>query len=312
MENPVFLGLTEEQKDKFDRDGILVIENFLDQNEVETLRNACHSLVESMDPEVHRGVFSAEAKDTQAHANDRYFLDSNDKIRFFFETDAFDENGKLQLSKHACLNKMGHALHWVDPDFKKISFSNKVKSVARGLDFQDPVVVQGMYIFKQPKVGGEVCSHQDGTFLRNDPLKLMGYWFPIDDATLTNGCLWYVPGSHKICSPVKRHFIRNPMYFEQQIKENLGEVEEEKEQMLVFEGEPYMEFPEEKWVAAPVNKGSLVLIHGQVMHRSARNCSTKPRHAYTFHIVETVGSKYRKTNWLQPTVKMPFPKLYEN
>ena len=57
----------------------------------------------------------------------------------------------------------------------------------------------------------------------------MGYWFPIDDATLTNGCLWYVPGSHKICSPVKRHFIRNPMYFEQQIKENLGEVEEEKE-----------------------------------------------------------------------------------
>ena len=45
------------------------------------------------------------------------------------------------------------------------------------------------------------------------------------------------------------------MYFEQQIKENLGEVEEEKEQMLVFEGEPYMEFPEEKWVAAPVSKG---------------------------------------------------------
>ena len=44
-----------------------MIENFLEQNEVEALRNACHSLVESMDPEVHRGVFSAEAKDTQAH-----------------------------------------------------------------------------------------------------------------------------------------------------------------------------------------------------------------------------------------------------
>ena len=88
----------------------------------------------------------------------------------------------------------------------------------------------------------------------------MGYWFPIDDATLTNGCLWYVPGSHKICSPVKRHFIRNPMYFEQKIKENLGEVEEEKEQMLVFEGDPYMEFPEEKWVAAPVNKGKIYVL----------------------------------------------------
>ena len=52
---------------KFERDGILVIENFLDLEEVELLRNACHNLVENMDPEVHRGVFSAEAKDTQAH-----------------------------------------------------------------------------------------------------------------------------------------------------------------------------------------------------------------------------------------------------
>ena len=85
----------------------------------------------------------------------------------------------------------------------------------------------------------------------------MGYWFPIDDATLENGCLWYVPGSHKLCSPVKRQFIRNPMFFEQQINvvANVDELEEEKEQMLIFEGEPYVEFPEEEWVAAPVNKG---------------------------------------------------------
>ena len=44
-----------------------MIENFLDQEEVKALRNACDTLVENMDPEVHRGVFSAEAKDTQAH-----------------------------------------------------------------------------------------------------------------------------------------------------------------------------------------------------------------------------------------------------
>ena len=31
--------------------------------------------------------------------------------------------------------------------------------------------------------------------------------------------------------------------------------EHEPEQMLIFEGDPYMEFPEEKWVAAPVKKG---------------------------------------------------------
>ena len=53
---------------------------------------------------------------------------------------------------------------------------------------------QGMYIFKQPRIGTQVTPHQDGTFLYNDPLKLVGLWFPVDDATLENGCLWYIPG----------------------------------------------------------------------------------------------------------------------
>ena len=105
-----------------------------------------------------------------------------------------------------------------------------------------------------------MTPHQDGTFLRNDPLNLIGYWFPIDDATLENGCLWYVPGSHKICSPVTRHFIRNPMYFEQlngtcNSTESTDNQNIENEQMLIFEGDPYMEFPEEEGVAAPVTKG---------------------------------------------------------
>ena len=50
---------------KFDRDGILVVESFLDEKDVEGLREACDKLVHDMDPDVHRGVFSAT---TQAHA----------------------------------------------------------------------------------------------------------------------------------------------------------------------------------------------------------------------------------------------------
>ena len=47
-----------------------------------------------------------------------------------------------------------------------------------------------------------MTPHQDGTFLNNDPLRLVGFWFPLDDATLENGCLWFVPGSH--ARPVTR------------------------------------------------------------------------------------------------------------
>ena len=166
-----------------------------------------------------------------------------------------------------------------------------------------------MYIFKQPRIGTPVTPHQDGTFLFNDPLKLVGLWFPIDDATLENGCLWYVPGSHKL--PIKSRFKRSP------------------ENKMVFDGKDH-EMNDDDWVAAPVKKGtylkiqsaylilrgffisigSVVLIHGQVVHKSEANKSAKSRHAYTFHMVETEGSEYSKENWLQPTETLPFPKLF--
>ena len=82
-------------------------------------------------------------------------MESNDKIRYFFEADAFDEKtGELRLPKHTSLNKIGHALHYLEPSFKKVTFSEKMKAVARDLQFQDPNVVQGMYIFKNPRIGG--------------------------------------------------------------------------------------------------------------------------------------------------------------
>ena len=87
-------------------------------------------------------------------------MDSGDKIRFFFETNAFDDHGNLKFKKDQCLNKIGHSLHWHSPIFKKITFHDKTKQVAKDVGFKDPVVVQGMYIFKQPRIGTKVTPHQ--------------------------------------------------------------------------------------------------------------------------------------------------------
>ena len=141
-------------------------------------------------------------------------------------------------------------------------------------------------------------SLSDGTFLGNDPLKLLGFWIPLDDATLANGCLWFAPGSHR--HPVTRRMTRTP-----------DDLVPEKG-ILTFSGEdPAVE--DEAYVPAPVQSGSLVLIDGRVMHKSAANKSDKPRHAYTFHIVENAQPhRYLTDNWLQPTKQLPFPSLYDN
>jgi len=282
-------GLSRQQLEKFEKDGILIIEDFLTKDEVCSIRNEIFEIVENLDPQTDRGVFSTTGCQ---QASDTYFLESGDKIRYFFETSAFSEEGQLQMDKHSSLNKIGHALHYINPVFRKISFSQKVQMISRSLSLRDPAIVQGMYIFKNPGIGGEVTPHQDGTFLYNEPLNLFGFWFPIDDATEENGCLWYVPGSHS--EPVTRRFLRT------------GQVGTDK--LLEFKGED-KQWPDSAWVAAPVPSGSLVLIHGQVYHKSEQNTSLKPRHAYTFHVIETEGSHYASKNWLQPT-KEPLPRLY--
>lgn len=53
------------------------------------------------------------------------------------------------------LNKIGHALHELNPVFRKVSLSEKVKECAFQLGFLDPVIAQSMYIFKNPGIGSE-------------------------------------------------------------------------------------------------------------------------------------------------------------
>jgi phytanoyl-CoA hydroxylase len=72
-----------------------------------------------------------------------------------------------------------------------------VGDICRQIPIENPVVVQSMAILKPPKIGGNVSVHQDSTFLYDEPETLVGFWIPLQDATVKNGCLWGIPGSHK-------------------------------------------------------------------------------------------------------------------
>ena len=132
--------------------------------------------------------------------------DSGDKIRFFFEEAAFAPDGNLGQSKERSINKIGHALHDLDPVFSHFSRSPKLAAFCADLGYKWPLLLQSMYIFKQPGIGGEVTCHQDATFLYTEPASVTGFWFALEDATRENGCMWAAPGAHKL--GLKKRFVR--------------------------------------------------------------------------------------------------------
>ena len=208
--------------------------------------------------------------------DDNYFLDSGDKIRFFFEEKANLEKNNIDKNKHFIVNKIGHALHDLDEVFHEFSHKEELQDIALKIGFQKPKLLQSMYIFKQPKIGGEVVCHQDSTFLYTEPESTVGFWFALEDANKSNGCLQVASGGHK--GPLRKIF-----------KKVNGKMI-----MLDINNE---EFPETD-TFVEVKKGSLVLLHGRLPHYSCENTSPNSRHAYTIHVIDQ-NNNYPNWNWLQ-------------
>ncbi|XP_035684290.1 phytanoyl-CoA dioxygenase domain-containing protein 1-like [Branchiostoma floridae] len=163
--------------------------------------------------------------------------------------------------------------------------------VQRILYIYTPLILTCLCILQPPKIGAVVSPHQDSTFLYTDPMRLVGFWIALEDCTTTNGCLWFIPKSHT--DGITRRMVRNP---------------EGSDPPTIFRGEDRA-YRDEEFIPGEVKKGALVLIHGEVVHKSEANRSDKSRHIYTFHMFEQ-ESKWSKENWQQPTEEHPFPSLY--
>lgn len=110
-----------------------------------------------------------------------------------------------------------------------------------------------------------------------------------------------MPGSHLIYANYTRRFERNPNFFtdndmrvpriDASVKATKFTYGKDKDR------DAYLLIDESLWQPVTMKAGDLLLIHGDVAHRSFENTSDKSRFAYAFYVVEG-AMEWPRENWL--------------
>lgn len=121
---------------------------------------------------------------------------------------------------------------------------------------------QSMVFVKPPGFPGQAW-HQDEVFIPTRDRSLVGAWVAIDDATVDNGCLWVLPGSHRsgYLYPLREH--ERPDEFDT-APESYG-------------------FDDSAEVPVELEAGSVLFFNGYLLHRSKPNRSDGYRRTFVGH-----------------------------
>ncbi len=121
---------------------------------------------------------------------------------------------------------------------------------------------QSQFIFKNPGVVGQPW-HQDSFYFAFDKQPQVGVWVALSRATLENGCLWVVPGSHA----ARKIFRHGP---DRRPEANRGYLEIEGQDTSAK-------------VPVLMNPGDVLVFHSYLMHMSTDNVTDERRAAMVFH-----------------------------
>ena len=129
---------------------------------------------------------------------------------------------------------------------------------------------QSQFILKNPGVIGQPW-HQDSFYFYFDKQPQIAAWVALSRATLANGCLWVLPGSHK--EPIHKHIPdRRPAA-------NKG----------------YLEIVDTDFsgrIAVTMEAGDVLFFHSYLMHMSTDNEAAERRAAMVYHYGRT-GTKIK-------------------
>ena len=267
----------EKLRNRYLEQGYAVIEGVIPQSAMASIRSAATRIVDEFDINAHRTVFSTKDRD---RGRDDYFIQSAQAVHCFLEEDALDAEGNLVPVKNQAINKIGHAMHDLVPEFSAFCRLPLFAECLRAIGYQSPVLWQTMYIYKQARIGGEVRWHQDASYLITEPSSIVGLWIALEDAHRDNGCLWVHPGGHH--SPLRE-------IYEVDHQSMTGALRE-------LDNTPWPSVTDGFAVEVPA--GSLVIFNDHMPHYSSQNRSETSRQAFTMHFAEE-SANWPASNWLQ-------------
>ena len=139
---------------------------------------------------------------------------------------------------------------------------DRPQKLAEFLLGEDVVPKNLQYFNKVPGMNQPTPPHQDGYYFMLQPPVALTMWLALDEVDETNGCLCYVPGSHR--QGLRRHARTRTLGFSQGVMD-YGEADKTSE------------------IACPAQAGDLLVHHALTIHRAAKNSHpTRQRRALGF------------------------------
>ena len=219
--------LTPEQVGSYHREGYLALPSITTPAEVEWLR----------------GIY------------DRLFAQRAGRA----EGNQFDLGGSDEEGNEAKLPQILNPVRYA-PELAEGLFRANALAIAKQL-LGEACVAQGEHaIMKPARVGAQTPWHQDEAYWNEQmEYNAMSIWIPLQQATLENGCMWFIPGSHK--GGIEPHH-------------SIGH--DVRVHGLEMDAPPAME----KAVSCPIPAGGCTIHHNRTMHYAGANTSDTPRRAY--------------------------------
>ena len=150
-----------------------------------------------------------------------------------------------------------------------------VRAIATLTGFDDLQVWHDQVQYKPARAGGATPWHQDAPLWPSiEPDTPVSAWLPFDDADLTNGCMWMVPGSHRWGDRIE--LLKGMDHL-------IGREEFDQISKVAFEPSVDAPIREIKAVPCPVKRGEVHFHHSLTWHGSPQNSSERPRRALAIH-----------------------------